>query len=162
MKRYDLRNPEHFREMERLAADGNAPLDKLPPEAFQYFCLLEQAFQAYRNGELCKEELIHKRRALQQQYQSYCKRRSDYELVYRTYQSNIRKIQQELIQVERATCPKEIARYACSCVEKLINESGFTARQMKKMEEDHEYIENSNGNYEENAKRQKNAIPKSR
>lgn len=133
MKRYNPENPDEFREMERLAYNGNAPLTGLPPPAYQYFAELETVCRRYRNGQISRSELQAYRRKLLQQYKSYTEEREKYCETFREYQANIRAAQESLVQIEKSHTAQDIAKYACTCIEHLTGEIGFCARQMKKI-----------------------------
>lgn len=136
MKRYSPSDPNDFREMERLAYNGNAPLTGLPPPAYQYFAELETVCRRYRNGQISKSELQSCRRKLLQQYKAYAEEREKYCETFREYQANLMAAQEGLVKIEKADTAYFIARYACECIEKITGEIGFCARQMKKIEEE--------------------------
>lgn len=133
MKRYNPGNPDEFREMERLAYNGNAPLNGLPPPAYQYFAKLEIACRMFRTGQIDKSQLADRRRKLLQQYKAYTEERKKYCETFREYQANIRAAQESLVQIEKSHTAQDIAKYACACIEHLTGEIGFCARQMKKI-----------------------------
>ncbi len=137
MRRYDPNKPGEFREMEMLAFNGNAPLNGLPPPAYQYFAELEIACRKFRSGQIDKSELTYRRRKLLQQYKAYAGEREKCCEAYREYQKNIIAAREELVKIEKSKTAYSIAKHACECIEHLTGEIGFCARQMKKIEEVH-------------------------
>lgn len=136
MKQYNLEAPEDFRELEILAYNGAVPLARLPGAAYKYFAELEKVSRLYRQGSITQQELQSKRRSLLISYRQENDDAKYYRQIISVYNSNIKAAGSYITAIEKAKTASDIIQPAVRCIEAMIGEAGFAARQMRKLKEE--------------------------
>lgn len=138
MKQYNLESPEDFRRLEVLAYNGAVPLENLPSPAYKYFAELEKVSRLYRQGSITQQELQSKRQALLISYRRENDDAKYYRQIISVYNRNIKAAGSYITAIEKAKAASDIAQCAVQCIEAMIGETGFAARQMRKLKEEGE------------------------
>lgn len=138
MKQYNLEAPEDFRELEILAYNGAVPLARLPSAAYKYFAELEKVSRLYRQGSITQQKLQSKRRSLLISYRLENDDAKYYRQIISVYNSNIKAAGSYITAIEKAKTASDIIQPAVRCIEAMIGEAGFAARQMRKLKEEGE------------------------
>lgn len=133
MRKYDINNPDDFRELERLAYSGNTPLKGLPLSAYWYFTQLEFLCRQYHANQIDKQDLQHHRQENLRKYQDLVREEQAAFQCRKERSEDIIAAQKYLLEIEKATTTVAIAEAACQCIERLTGEVGFCNRQMKKI-----------------------------
>lgn len=133
---YDLKNPEHFKELERLAYEGTVEIDDFPPAAYCYFDRLRKLYYAFRYEGLSKESAERQKRLLLKQYRETSESYEYYRRTCAAYQDNIRAAGTLLSDIEKSRDVTEIALKACECIQCMTGECEFLKRQEKKIREE--------------------------
>ncbi len=131
--KYDFKNPEHFKALERQAYDGTIDISHFPPAAYRYFDQLRQIYYRYKFDGLSKSDAEDAKRSILAHYKEAL---SDYEYwqtAAAERQENIRRAGELLSLIEKSTDTAEIAAYACEAISKMTGDARFYTRQIRRM-----------------------------
>lgn len=132
-----------LKELEQLAAKGAPIPDGLTIAQECVFLELRALYGAYRSKLVPKAQAKQEKGLILHRYEDLALK----ERAMNKHMGMLRMVQRYEMEIQHSGCNacKKLYRALCGL----------------EREENYEYIENSNGDYEENAQRQKNAIPKS-
>lgn len=131
MKRYDFKNPEDFKELERMAYDGTIDISKFPPAAYRYFDRLRILYAEFRFNNLSKSEAVRRKTELYAEYRNALSAYEHWCEAHKAYQGNIRKADVLMSDIEKSQDVKEIALIACQIIGILTGDEEFAKRQKK-------------------------------
>lgn len=131
--KFDFKNPNDFKKLEKMAYDMTIDISDFPPAAYRYFDKLRTLYAEYKFDNLPEE--IAKRRK-DEIYSNYKEALSAYELwckLCSDYQDNIRKAGTMLSDIEKSNDVKDIAVLACEVIGIMMGDENFAPRQKKKI-----------------------------
>ena len=131
--KYDFKNPEHFKALERQAYDGTIDISHFPPAAYRYFDQLRQIYYRYKFDGLSKSDAEDAKRSILAHYKEAL---SDYEYwkaAAADHQDNIRRAGELLSLIEKSTDTAEIAVCACEVISKMTGDARLYTRQIRKI-----------------------------
>ncbi len=134
--KYDFKNPEHFKALEKQAYNGNIDITGFPPAAYRYFDSLRLLYARYKYDGLNHEEAQAQKRRLLRQYNEAVSAYECWRAAHICYQDNIRKSGTLIARIEKSRDIREIALTACECVGRMTNDAEFLKRQSRKFEEE--------------------------
>lgn len=129
----DLRDPVVWSALERQAYDGTVDLLPLPPAAYKYFSELTAVYRAFRFEGMPKEDAESRKRLLLKAYQRDIADLHRAREIFAEYQENVKKSELCRTEIEKAEDAVTIAVKACEIIEALTGETGFAARQKRKI-----------------------------
>lgn len=129
----DLTNPEIWTNLERQAYEGTVDLLPLPPAAYKYFSELTAVYRAFRFEGMPKEDAENRKRLLRKAYDEQVKGIHRVRDIFAEYQENVKKSELLRTEIEKAEDAVTIAVKACEIIEALTGETGFAARQKRKI-----------------------------
>lgn len=129
----DLRDPGTWAAMERQAYEGTVNLAPLPPPAYKYFAELTAVYYAFRFEGMPKEDAESRKRMLLKAYQRDIADLHRAREIFAEYQENVKKSELCRTEIEKAEDAVTIAARACEIIEALTGETGFAARQKRKI-----------------------------
>lgn len=129
----DLRDPGTWAAMERQAYEGTVNLAPLPPPAYKYFAELTAVYYAFRFEGMPKEDAESRKRMLLKAYQRDIADLHRAREIFAEYQENVKKSELCRTEIEKAKDAVTIAARACEIIEALTGETGFAARQKRKI-----------------------------
>lgn len=131
--KYDFKNPEHFKKLEKQAYDGSIDVTGFPPAAYRYFDSLRKLYAEYKYDNLSKDEAQSAKQKLLAEYKEAIGNYDLFCFVNKEYQENIRKAGCLLSDIEKADDAETIALKACECIQLMTGEFEFLKRQRKKI-----------------------------
>jgi hypothetical protein len=129
----DLRDPGTWAAMERQAYEGTVNLAPLPPPAYKYFAELTAVYYAFRFEGMPKEDAESRKRMLLKAYQRDIADLHRAREIFAEYQENVKKSELCRTEIEKAKDAVTIAARACEIIEAMTGETGFAARQKRKI-----------------------------
>lgn len=129
----DLTNPEIWTNLERQAYEGTVDLLPLPPAAYKYFSELTAVYRAFRFDGMGKEEAAWRKALLKKAYDRDVMEIHRVRDIFAEYQENVKKSELCRTEIEKAEDAVTIAVKACEIIEALTGETGFAARQKRKI-----------------------------
>ena len=129
----DLRDPDTWAAMEQQAYEGTVNLAPLPPPAYKYFAELTAVYYAFRFEGMPKEDAESRKRMLLKAYQRDIADLHRAREIFAEYQENVKKSELCRAEIEKAEDAVTIAARACEIIEALTGETGFAARQKRKI-----------------------------
>ena len=84
--KFDFNKQEDFHRAEVLAYDGTLDCTDFPPPEYKYFSELRKVYQAFRSGELPREQAEQQKKALLMDYRKHLEKSAYYEKVCEQYQ----------------------------------------------------------------------------
>jgi RPA family protein len=129
----DLRDAGVWAAMEQQAYEGTANLAPLPPPAYKYFAELTAVYYAFRFEGMPKEDAESRKRMLLKAYQRDIADLHRAREIFAEYQENVKKSELCRTEIEKAEDAVTIAAMACEIIEALTGETGFAARQKRKI-----------------------------
>ena len=129
----DLRDPGTWAAMERQAYEGTVNLAPLPPPAYKYCAELTAVYYAFRFEGMPKEDAESRKRMLLKAYQRDIADLHRAREIFAEYQENVKKSELCRTEIEKAEDAVTIAARACEIIEALTGETGFAARQKRKI-----------------------------
>lgn len=129
----DLRDAGVWAAMERQAYEGTVDLLPLPPAAYKYFSELTAVYRAFRFEGMPKEDAENRKRLLRKDYERQVAEIHRAREVFAEYQENVKKTELLCTEIEKAEDAVTIAVKACEIIEALTGETGFAARQKRKI-----------------------------
>lgn len=129
----DLRDPDTWAAMEQQAYEGTVNLAPLPPPAYKYFAELTAVYYAFRFKGMPKEDAERAKRLLLKAYQRDIADLHRAREIFAEYQENVKKSELCRTEIEKAEDAVTIAARACEIIEALTGETGFAARQKRKI-----------------------------
>lgn len=129
----DLRDPDTWAAMEQQAYEGTVNLAPLPPPAYKYFAELTAVYYAFRFEGMPKEDAESRKRMLLKAYQRDIADLHRAREIFAEYQENVKKSELCRTEIEKAEDAVTIAVKACEIIEALTGETGFAARQKRKI-----------------------------
>lgn len=131
--KYDFKNPEHFKKLEKQTYDGIIDVTGFPPAAYRYFDSLRKLYAEYKYDNLSKDEAQAAKQKLLADYKEAAEAYEMFCAVHRNYQENIIKAGTLLSDIEKSDDAVTIALKACECIQILTGEFEFLKRQRKKI-----------------------------
>lgn len=129
----DLRDAGVWQALERQAYEGTVNLAPLPPPAYKYFAELTAVYYAFRFEGMPKEDAESRKRMLLKAYQRDIADLHRAREIFAEYQENVKKSELCRTEIEKAEDAVTIAVKACEIIEALTGETGFAARQKRKI-----------------------------
>lgn len=129
----DLTNPDTWAAMERQAYEGTVDLKPLPPPAYKYFAELTAVYYAFRFDGLPHDAAQRRKALLLKEYQRNVADLHRARDIFAEYQENVRKSELCRTEIEKAEDAVTIAVKACEAIEAMTGETGFAARQKRKI-----------------------------
>ena len=129
----DLTNSEIWANLERQAYEGTIDLLPLPPAAYKYFSELTAVYHAFRFDSMDKEEAARRKALLKKAYDCDVRDLHRAREIYAEYQRNVKISELCRTEIEKAEDAALIAVKACEIIEALTGETGFAARQKRKI-----------------------------
>lgn len=139
MKKYDFKNPEHFKALEKQAYDGTIDVSDFPPVAYRYFDSLRKLYYAFKFEGLSKEDATQQKKHL---YSKYCEALEVFEnaqAVYAEQQKNIRLAGTLLSDIEKSRDVTEIALMSAEVIGHMTGDKEFLKRMKNKLEVKNEF-----------------------
>ena len=134
--KYNFKNSEHFKELEKQAYNGTVDVTGFPPAAYRYFDSLRLLYARYKYDGVSKDEAKTAKLKLLAEYKEATEAYEMFCAVHRNYQENIIKAGMLLSDIEKSQDIREIALKSCECIGIMTNDADFLKRQMKKFVED--------------------------
>lgn len=131
--KFDFKNPDDFKKLEKMAYDATIDISGFPPAAYRYFDKLRILYAEYKHGNLSAEAAKRRKGEI---YSEYKEALSAYDLwrsVYRDHQDNIRKAGTMLSDIEKSYNANDIALLACEAIGIMTGDESFASRQRKKI-----------------------------
>lgn len=133
--KYDFKNSEHFKKLERQAYDGIIDVTDFPPAAYRYFDSLRKLYYKYKYDNIAKDEAQTAKQKLLADYKEASEAYEMFCTVHRNYQENIIKAGTLISDIEKSDDAVAIALKACECIGIMTGDTGFLKRQMPKLME---------------------------
>lgn len=131
--KYDFKNSEHFKKLEKQAYDGIIDVTGFPPAAYRYFDSLRLLYARYKYDGVSKDEAKAAKQKLLADYKEAAEAYEMFCAVHRNYQENIIKAGTLLSDIEKSDDAVTIALKACECIQLMTGEFEFLKRQRKKI-----------------------------
>lgn len=132
MKRYDFKDPNDFKILERMAYDCMLDIDNFPPAAYRYFDKLRTLYAEFKYNALPLETAQLRKRSIYKEYTDAIETFDKCRSVYAAYQEAIHKSELLMSDIEKSCDAEEIAMKACEAVSLMTGDSGFAKRQIRK------------------------------
>lgn len=134
--KYDFKNSEHFKKLERQAYDGIIDVTDFPPAAYRYFDSLRKLYYEYKYDNIAKDEAQTAKQKLLADYKEASEAYEMFCTVHRNYQENIIKAGTLISDIEKSSDIREAAFKAFEAVGCMTGDSGFLKRQINKFMEE--------------------------
>lgn len=137
--KYNFKNSEHFKKLEKQAYNGTVDVTGFPPAAYRYFDSLRLLYARYKYDGVSKDEAKTAKLKLLAEYKEAAEAYEMFCAVHRNYQENIRRAGTLLSDIEKADDNETIALKACECIQLMTGEFEFLKRQRKKILKEGKY-----------------------
>lgn len=133
--KFDFKNPEDFRRLERLTYDGTLDYSEFPPPEYKYFSELRKVYHAFKFEGLSQETAQRQKKSLLIDYRRYIETFDNARKTYAERQNNIRVAEMLMTHIQKSEDIHDIASTAVKIIGLMTHDEVFAGTNLKKLEE---------------------------